>query len=210
MNYKKNIDIILRLLSEAHPDAECELVHSTTFELLVATILSAQTTDKKVNEVTMRLFKEYNTPEKFLNLKQEELEIKFKEIGLYKNKSKNILSMCRTLIEEFNGEVPSTMDELISLAGVGRKTANVVMSNAYNIPSFAVDTHVFRVSNRIGIAKASDVVETEKQLMKIVPKDQWIKTHHTLIFHGRRICMARKPNCEECVIKEYCKFYVSN
>lgn len=198
---------IINKLYEMHPDAHCELNHRTPFELLVSTILSAQATDKKVNQVTERLFKKYNTPYDFSRLSQEELEKEIREIGLYKNKSKNILSMSKILIEKFNGEVPCTMDELTSLPGVGRKTANVVLSNAFGIPALAVDTHVFRVSNRIGMADSQNVLEVEKQLMNNISREQWLKAHHTLIFHGRRICKAINPKCEECMIKEYCKHY---
>lgn len=204
---EEKIHIVLEHLYQIHPNAECELVHSNSFELLIATVLSAQTTDKKVNEVTEMLFKKYNTPEKFLELTQEELELKIKVIGLYKSKAKNILSLCRALIINFNSEVPSTMEELITLSGVGRKTANVVLSNAFNVPAFAVDTHVFRVSNRIGLSSGKDVLEVENQLMKNIPKELWIKTHHTLIFHGRRICKAIKPICVECGIAIWCEYY---
>lgn len=198
---------VMSQLYKMYPDAECELNHSTPFELLIATVLSAQTTDVKVNEVTKELFKEYNTPEKFLNLSQGELEEKIRKIGLYKNKAKNILLLCRSLIENFNGEVPQTMEELTSLAGVGRKTANVVMSNAFKIPAFAVDTHVFRLCNRIGLADAKNVEETEKQVTKKIDKDDWIKAHHTIIFHGRRVCKAVKPRCEDCGISDKCRYY---
>jgi endonuclease-3 len=203
----KEIQIVINKLYEMYPEAECELVHGTAFELLIATVLSAQTTDKKVNQVTMSLFKEYNTPEKFISLSQEELEFKIKEIGLYRSKAKHILSLCRDLIKNFNKQVPSTMEELVSLDGVGRKTANVVLSNAFNIPAFAVDTHVFRVSNRIGLAEGKDVTQVEQQLMNNVHRDLWIKTHHTLIFHGRRTCKAVKPLCKECEIRELCCAY---
>lgn len=204
---KKQIEIVLQKLYEMYPDAECELKHTNPFELLIATVLSAQTTDKKVNQVTEKLFKEYKTPQDFLTIKQEELELKIKEIGLYKSKAKHILSLCKSLVENFNGEVPKAMEELTSLDGVGRKTANVVMSNAFNIPAFAVDTHVFRVSKRIGLADGKDVKEVEMQLMKGVPKELWIKTHHTLIFHGRRMCKAKKPMCISCGIKDHCLDY---
>lgn len=198
---------VIRLLMEEYPDAECELNHDTSFQLLVATILSAQTTDKKVNEVTKDLFKEYPTLKEFLLLTREELEERIKQIGLYRNKTKNILLMCRQLQEEFSGEVPNTMEDLISLAGVGRKTANVVLSNAFGVPSIAVDTHVFRVSNRIGLAKAKNVLDTEIQLQKAIDKEFWIQSHHLIIFHGRRCCYARNPNCSKCIIQEYCNYY---
>lgn len=196
---------IIDILKSAYPDAKCELEHENPFQLLVATILSAQTTDKKVNEVTKDLFKEFKTPSDFLTLSQEELESKIRTIGLYRNKAKNLLTMCRQLEENFNGEVPNTMEEITSLAGAGRKTANVVLSNAFGVPSIAVDTHVFRVANRIGLAHSNNVLETEKQLQKKISKDLWSLSHHLLIFHGRRCCSARKPNCENCVVAPFCK-----
>lgn len=198
---------VIELLKKEYPDARCELDHKTTFQLLVATILSAQTTDKKVNEVTKDLFIEYPTVDDFLELTKEELEQKIKTIGLYRNKSKNILTMCRQLKENFNGEVPGTMEEITSLAGAGRKTANVVLSNAFGVPAIAVDTHVYRVSNRIGLAKAKDVLNTEKQLKECIPKESWSLAHHLIIFHGRRCCYARKPDCERCIINVYCDYY---
>ncbi len=204
---KKEIELVLNKLYHMYPHAECELKHSNSFELLIATVLSAQTTDKKVNQVTEKLFTEYKEPKDFLSMNQEELEVKIKEIGLYKSKAKHILSLCNSLVENFNSEVPSNMEELISLDGVGRKTANVVLSNAFNVPAFAVDTHVFRVANRIGLSEGKDVLAVENQLMKNVSKDKWIKTHHTLIFHGRRTCKAIKPMCDECGINSVCKFY---
>lgn len=202
--------IILDILYDTYPDAHCELNHSTPFELLVSTVLSAQATDKKVNEVTERLFKKYNTPYDFADLTQEELEKEIKEIGLYKNKAKNIISLSKSLSNDYNGEVPKDRDELMKLNGVGRKTANVVVSNAFNIPAIAVDTHVFRVTNRIGIVSAENVEETEKQLMEIIPMEEWTKAHHAFIFHGRRTCIARKPKCEECTINKYCNYYKKN
>lgn len=203
---KKSVNQVLDVLSSTYPNAECELNYKTPFELLVATILSAQTTDKKVNQVTAKLFQAYKTPVDFLTLTQEELEEKIKEIGLYRNKAKNILQMCRQLIEQHQGEVPSTMEELVQLAGVGRKTANVVLSNAFGIPALAVDTHVFRVSNRIGLAESSNVDETERQLMACIPRERWSNAHHLLIWHGRRICDARKPKCEVCPISHSCVY----
>ena len=204
---KEQIKIVLEKLYEMYPDAECELRHTNAFELLISTVLSAQTTDKKVNQVTEKLYGEFKTPQDFMTLEQEDLELKIKEIGLYKSKSKHILSLCKSLMENFNSTVPCTMEELISLDGVGRKTANVVLSNAFNVPAFAVDTHVFRVANRIGLSNGKDVITVENQLMKKVPKSLWILSHHTLIFHGRRLCKARKPLCQECGINHICKFY---
>jgi endonuclease-3 len=208
MRIKKTTREILDILYEIHPDAHCELEHENPFQLLVATVLSAQTTDKKVNEVTRKLFKIYKSPQDFATLDYGELEQEIKEIGLYRNKAKNIINLSRSLLENFNGEVPRSHEDLMTLPGVGRKTANVVLSNAYGIPALAVDTHVFRVSNRLGLATASKVEETEKQLTKAIPKDEWIIAHHTLIFHGRRICKAQRPNCGECALASKCKDYM--
>ena len=203
---KKRTKEILDILKETYPDAKCELNYETPFQLLVATILSAQTTDKKVNEVTKDLFKEYPDVDSFLKLTNEELEERIKQIGLYRNKAKNLVLMCRQLKENFNGEVPKTMEEIMSLAGAGRKTANVVLSNAFGVPSIAVDTHVFRVSNRLDLAHSENVLEVEKQLMKEIPKREWSLTHHLLIFHGRRCCTAKKPKCSECPLNHICKW----
>ncbi len=203
---------VLDRLKMQYPNAKCELVHSNTFELLISTILSAQSTDKTVNKVTAKLFKKYRGPEDFLSLSPKELEKEIKEIGLYRNKAKNILLTCDILIKNFNSKVPSNFEDLVSLPGVGRKTANVVLSNGFGIPAIAVDTHVFRVSNRIGIANSSKVVAVEEQLMKAIPKSKWSLSHHLLIWHGRRVCNARKPKCEICTIKEICdyKLTISN
>jgi endonuclease-3 len=199
---KKIVDI----LKEAYPDAKCELNFETPLQLLIATILSAQTTDKKVNEVTEDLFKEYSDLEAFLTISNEELEARIKQIGLYRNKSKNLILMFRQLKEKFHGEVPQTMEEIMSLAGAGRKTANVVLSNAFNVPSIAVDTHVFRVSNRLDLANSENVLEVEMQLQKELPKKEWTLMHHLLIFHGRRCCIARNPKCGECPLSQLCKY----
>lgn len=197
---------IVEILKETYPDAQCELNYETPLQLLVATILSAQTTDKKVNEVTEGLFKDYPDLDAFLTITNDELEERIKQIGLYRNKSKNLILMFRQLKEKFNGEVPKTMEGITSLAGAGRKTANVVLSNAFGVPSIAVDTHVFRVSNRLGLADSDNVLEVEKQLQKELPKKEWTLMHHLLIFHGRRCCIARKPKCEECPLNHICKF----
>lgn len=201
---------ILDILKETYPDAKCELNYETPFQLLVATILSAQTTDKKVNEITDTLFKDYPDLEAFLTLTNEELEERIRQIGLYKNKAKNLIMMCNQLKQNFGGEVPNTMEGITSLAGAGRKTANVVLSNAFGVPSIAVDTHVFRVSNRLGLANSDNVLEVEKQLQKELPKREWSLTHHLLIFHGRRCCIARRPKCEECPLTDVCKYYKEN
>lgn len=201
---------ILDILKETYPDAKCELNYETPFQLLVATILSAQTTDKKVNEITETLFKDYPDLDAFLTLTNDELEERIRKIGLYKNKAKNIILMCNQLKEKFNGEVPKTMEEITYLAGAGRKTANVVLSNAFNVPSIAVDTHVFRVSNRLGLAHSDNVLEVEKQLQKEFPKKEWSLLHHLLIFHGRYCCIARKPKCEVCPLSHICNYELKN
>jgi len=204
---KKKIEEVLEILDNTYPGARCELNFNTPFQLLVATMLSAQSTDKTVNKVTDKLFTRYPSLEDFLKLDQNRLELEIKEIGLYKNKSKNIKEMCHILDEKFQGKVPDNMEDLVSLPGVGRKTANVVLSNAFGVPAIAVDTHVFRVSNRIGLASAKNVENTEEQLRKNIPMNKWSKAHHLLIWHGRRICVARKPKCEACPVATYCKYY---
>ncbi len=203
---KKRTKEILEILKETYPDAKCELNYNSPFQLLVATILSAQTTDKKVNEVTETLFKDYPDLDSFLTLTNEDLEKRIKQIGLYRNKAKNLVLMCRQLKENFNGEVPKTMEGIMSLAGAGRKTANVVLSNAFGVPSIAVDTHVFRVSNRLALANSNNVLEVEKQLQKELPKKEWSLTHHLLIFHGRRCCTSQRPKCFECPLNHICKW----
>ncbi len=200
---KKVIDILLEL----YPDAKAELNFSNPFELLIATILSAQTTDVQVNKVTEKLFKDYKTPQDFIKLSEEELAEKIKSLGFYKNKSKNILATCRILVEKYQGQVPDTREELMKLPGVGRKTANVVISNVFNKQAIAVDTHVFRVSNRIGLAHSDNVFDTEKDLMNNIDESMWSKAHHLLIFHGRRVCKSRKPLCEKCPLTDYCLYY---
>lgn len=204
---KEEIKEVINILLKTYPDATVELEHSSTFELLIATILSAQCTDVRVNKITRELFKDYNTPEDFIQLTEEELGEKIRSCGFYKVKSKNILATSRKIIEEFNGQVPNTMEELITLPGVGRKTANVVLSNAFGVPAIAVDTHVFRVSNRIGLANSKNVLDTEKDLMDNIDKNMWSKAHHLLIFHGRRVCKARRPLCNECPLTNYCLYY---
>lgn len=206
---KKNTEVI-EILKETYPDAKCELNHDNPVQLLVATILSAQATDKKVNEVTEKLFRKYETLDDFLTITPEELESHIKVIGLYKSKGKNLMKLFPMLKEKHGGEVPRTMEELVELPGVGRKTANVVLSTAYRVPAIAVDTHVFRVSNRIGIVDEATVEKTEKSLMRRIDKDQWIDTHHLLIFHGRRLCYARAPQCGLCPVNHLCTYYKKN
>lgn len=204
---QKEIDRVIEILLETYPEAKAELNHTSPFELLVATILSAQCTDVRVNKITEELFQNYNRPEDFLNLSQKDLGKMIYSCGFYKNKSKSILETSKILIEKYEGEVPETIDELMILPGVGRKTANVVASNAFGVPAIAVDTHVFRVSNRIGMADSKNVLDTEKDLMENIPRDMWIKAHHLLIFHGRRICKSRNPMCDKCPLTQYCLYY---
>lgn len=193
-------------MGEMFPDAKGELNHSNAFELLIAVVLSAQCTDKLVNKVTKDLFKKYKTPEDYLSVPLEELQTDIKSIGLYRTKAKNIQKLCNSLINNYNGEVPRTKKELMTLAGVGRKTANVVASIAFNEPAIAVDTHVERVSKRLGICRWKDsVIEVEETLMRKVPKEEWSITHHRMIFFGRYHCKARNPNCPECPLLELCR-----
>lgn len=203
---KKNIKAVLQILNETYEGARCGLDFTNHYELLVSTILSAQCTDERVNIVTKDLYTEYNTPAAMITLSQVELGEKIKSCGFYNNKSKNILAATKIILEKHKGEVPNTMEDLIALNGVGRKTANVVLSNAFGIPAIAVDTHVFRVSKRIGLASGKDPVEVEQQLMKNIPQKMWSDAHHYIIWHGRKICKARKPNCEGCPIAPYCEF----
>lgn len=204
---KENIDKILELLEERYRGAGTELKHENPFQLLIATMLSAQCTDKQVNKVTPSLFGKYPRPEDFAALEPEELEPHIKSCGFYKTKSRNIIATCRILVEKFDGKVPQDIETLQTLPGVGRKTANVVASNAFGIDAIAVDTHVFRVANRLGLATADNVLETEKQLMENIPKNKWRDAHHWLIHHGRQICNARKPKCQICFLTLYCPYY---
>jgi len=196
---------ILSELRRVYPDAHCELNFSSPLELLVATILSAQCTDKRVNLVTAELFKKFHSAKDFADAPLAEIEEAVKSTGFFRNKAKNIKACCAALVERFGGEVPRTMDELHALAGVGRKTANVVLGNAFGINvGVVVDTHVTRLSNRLGLAKGTDAVKLEQDLMKLVPQNDWALFSHQLIWHGRRCCDARKPDCANCEIKNLC------
>jgi len=195
---------ILRRLEQHYLGARPALIFHNSFELLVATMLSAQTTDKQVNAVTGMLFEKAPDAKSMLRLSQIELERIIKSCGFYHTKAQNLLAACQKLTDEYDGEVPCTLDELTALPGVGRKTANVVLSNAFGIPAIAVDTHVFRVTNRLGLAQAKDVLETEKQLMKNIPRKKWSDAHHWLIWHGRKICTARRPGCSQCFLLDIC------
>nr|WP_280641600.1 endonuclease III [Anaerococcus jeddahensis] len=205
---KIQIKEVISRLDYMYPNLDKSFLDFTTpFELLVATILSAQCTDVRVNKVTGHMFKFKNNPEDFAKMDIKEIEEYIKTCGLYKNKAKNIKNASIMLIREFDGKVPDNMEDLLKLPGVGRKTANVVMSNAFGIDAIAVDTHVQRVSNRVGLAKSKDVLKTEKDLRKNLPKEKWSKLHHQIIAHGRKICKARNPLCEECDLKDLCEYY---
>lgn len=198
----------LEVFEEMYPTADCELVHQNVFELLIAVMLSAQTTDKSVNNLTKDLFVKYKNPTDFLNADISELEQDLRRIGLYKNKAKNIKLTSEILLNKYNSDVPSTREELIELPGVGRKTANVVLSVGFHIPAIPVDTHVERVSKRLGLAKEKDSVLTvEKKLQKIIPEELWNKSHHQFIFFGRYHCTAKKPNCDVCKLQNECLYY---
>ena len=202
---KLKAEKIISTLAASYPDARPELQYSSPYELLVAVILSAQCTDKRVNIVTSELFKLYNTPQKMLLLSAAELGEKIKSCGLYRSKSAHILSASKDIVEKFSGKVPETQKELMTLAGVGRKTANVVYSVAFGGEAIAVDTHVFRVSNRLGLAKSDNVEDTEKSLNKLIDRHLWSKAHHYLIYHGRQVCKAQKPDCDNCCVSFLCE-----
>lgn len=203
---KTKQDRILNTFDEMFPDARCVLNHSNNLELLVAVMLSAQTTDESVNKLTSHLFQKYKTVDDYANASLPELESDLHSIGLYRNKAKNIKAMAEALQARFNGVVPASHDALISLPGVGRKTANVVMAEGFGYPAIAVDTHVERISKRLGFAKPDDTVLTvEKKLMKTIPKNRWIKTHHQMIFFGRYHCKAMSPHCKVCPLVDICK-----
>lgn len=204
---QERITRILNGLKNAYPDAKPGLDFTNAFELLIATILSAQCTEKQVNKVTKVLFEKYPDAKSMATLTPQELEPYIKSCGFYATKAKNIIQTCHILMEQYGGEVPRDMDTLQTLPGVGRKTANVVVSNAFGQDAIAVDTHVFRVSNRLGLADAKDVLKTEMQLMENIPKNQWSIAHHWLIWHGRRVCTARAPKCEQCPVNLDCKHY---
>lgn len=201
---KKEITLILDRLRMEYPDAECALVHQNLYQLLIAVVLSAQTTDKSVNKVSGRLFEAYPNPEALAEAGQEDVIEIIKTIGMYKTKSKNIIALAQELVRSFEGQVPDNYDDLISLPGVGRKTANVVLAVGFGQQRIAVDTHVFRVTNRIGLVKEKDVLKTELALMEVLPEDRWTEAHHSLIFHGRNSCSARNPKCDTCVIADMC------
>ncbi|MBR1816367.1 MAG: endonuclease III [Lachnospiraceae bacterium] len=205
MTKKERVNEIIRILNEEYgTDGRCYLTHTDAWQLLVATILSAQCTDDRVNMVTKDLFVKYPDVYAFAKARQKELEKDIYSTGFYKNKAKNIIACANQVIDEYGGEVPSDIDKLTRLSGVGRKTANVIRGNIFNEPSIVVDTHVKRISNLLGLTKEQDPVKIEYDLMKVLPKEQWILYNIQIIAHGRKICIARRPKCEECVLADVC------
>jgi len=194
-------------LAAMYPGEKTDLNHSNPFELLVATILSAQCTDERVNTITAKLFPAFPTPEALAQASFEQVADLIKSAGLWRTKARNLILMAQILVEEYDGQVPNTREDLEKLPGVGRKTAGVVLANAFDIPAIAVDTHVFRVANRLGLADASDPLETEKQLMEVLPQEYWIRAHRWLIRHGRAICKARSPLCSQCPLQPHCSYF---
>lgn len=204
-NKKKQAAEIIKRLRKLYPDAHCALHHANAFQLLIATILSAQCTDERVNIVTAELFRKYPTPQHFVDLTQEELEKEIHSTGFFRNKAKNIKAACERLIEAYGGEVPQTMEELLTLGGVARKTANVVLGNAFGIASgVVVDTHVMRLSQRLGLTEQKTAEKIEQELQELVPQKDWVMFSHWLIYHGRRVCNARKPLCSQCTLADIC------
>ncbi|AST91598.1 MULTISPECIES: endonuclease III [Sutcliffiella] len=202
----KQVRHCLDTFEDMFPEAHCELVHKNPFELVIAVLLSAQCTDVLVNKVTKELFQKYETPEDYLAVSLEELQDDIRSIGLYRNKAKNIQKLCQLLLDDYNGQVPNERDELMKLPGVGRKTANVVVSVAFGIPAIAVDTHVERISKRLGICRWKDnVLEVEETLMRKVPREEWSDTHHRMIFFGRYHCKAQSPQCDKCPLLDLCR-----
>jgi endonuclease-3 len=204
---KKKAKKVSKILFETYPEATCSLDYKEPLQLLIATILAAQCTDLRVNIVTKDLFKKYETVYDFARANPEELEQDIKSTGFYRNKAKNIIACCQKLIKEHGGEVPGNIDDLVALPGVGRKTANVILSNIFDVPGVIVDTHCIRLSNRIGFTENDDPVKIEKDLMEIIPKKDWAKFSNNLVYHGRAICDARKPRCEICPISKHCVFF---
>ena len=207
MSVKSKVNNIFKVLKEKNPNPKTELEYSSVFTLLVAVVLSAQSTDKGVNAVTRKLFKEANTPQKMVELGEKKIKKLISRIGLFNTKSKNVFLLSKILIEKFSGEVPPARDCLVQLPGVGRKTANVVLNTFFNKPYIAVDTHLFRLGNRIGIAKGKTTLDVENNYLKIIPKWAMKNAHHWLILHGRYVCKARNPLCNECGIRKFCEFF---
>ena len=201
----QRVAAILAKLDEAYPDAVCELKHDNAFQLLISTILSAQCTDVRVNQVTETLYKKYPNPKAFAYATPSELELEIRPTGFFRNKTKSVMGASKAIVEKFGGEVPRTMDEILTLPGVARKTANVVLGTAYGIPSgIVVDTHVQRIANRLDLTRNEDPKKIEQDLMQVIPQEKWIKFSHQIIWHGRRVCVARKPKCVECNMESLC------
>ncbi|MGQ9629329.1 MAG: endonuclease III [bacterium] len=209
MEVKDRVRKIVGILKAEYPDARCSLRFENPLELLVATILSAQCTDERVNSVTETLFEKYRSAADYAAAPPEVLEEDIKSTGFYRNKAKRIIECCRALVEEYGGAVPDSPEELVQLKGVGRKTANVVLGNAFGIPAIAVDTHVKRVSNRLGLTSSTDPDKIEADLMEVIPREDWTVFSHLLVYHGRTVCQARKPLCQRCRIAPLCSFYLS-
>lgn len=203
---KRKITEVIKILEEMYPEADCELQFGSVFQLLVAVVLSAQTTDKSVNQVTEVLFEKYPDAAAIASVNEEELQQIIRRIGMYKTKSRNIQKLAQIIRDVYNGEVPGDYEKLIQLPGVGRKTANVVLANGFGEQRIAVDTHVFRVANRIGLVEEPDVLKTELSLMEVLPKSKWTRMHHALIWHGRRVCDARRPQCGQCRLNGICLY----
>ncbi len=210
MKRSDKILVVMEKLTELYPDTECTLVYKNPFQLLIATQLAAQCTDARVNIVTKDLFKKYPSVEAFANADLKELEKDIKSTGFYHNKAKNIINCAKKLLSDFNGEVPKTMEELLSLPGTGRKTANLVLGDAFGIPGIVIDTHAKRLAGRIGLTKEETPEKIESDLMKFVPKDYWITLGHHFVDHGRAVCNARKPECEKCVLSSVCAYREKN
>lgn len=204
MDNKKKVPTVIARLKKRYPDAKCSLNYKNPLELLIATILSAQCTDERVNIVTKDLFKKYKTAKDYARARPAILEGDIRSTGFYKNKAKSIINCCKKISQNHEGSVPDTLEELVELDGIGRKTANVILGNAFNTPGITVDTHVKRIANRLGLTKNQDPVKIEYDLMELIPQKAWTHFSHLIIFHGRNTCMARKPLCGECVIEDYC------
>lgn len=207
---KKKAKEIASILAEAYPEATCSLDYKEPLQLLISTILAAQCTDERVNIVTKELFRKYTSVYDYANADPEELEQDIKSTGFYRNKAKNIIGCCKKLIKDFNGKVPDNMEELLSLPGVGRKTANVVLGNIYGVPGVIVDTHCKRLSNRMGLTDKEDPEKIEFDLMEILPREVWTTFSNSLVYHGRAVCDARKPKCDKCSVSHVCDFFNNN
>ena len=203
----RNVEKILSLLKKEYPDARCTLNFTTPFELLIATILAAQCTDERVNQITEKLFKKYRRPQDYLKVELEELEEDIRPTGFFRNKARNIRGCVSQIVKDYDGQVPKNIGEFVKLPGVGRKTANVVLGNTFGIPGIVVDTHVGRVTRRLGLTSNTDPVKIEFDLMEIIPRKEWVDFSHQIVFHGRTVCNAKKPLCERCLLKAYCLYY---